>query len=150
MRIQVPEPLQASSWHVKQHHLQGKSGKPAPQETEQQPTEAAPEVDQQQQPRMAPETQAVSSGQMFAALANVGNFADMYPDSQAQAQPAEQVLAPAPMPAVPEEAPAEEDRPAAPEVGGSVLQSNRVSCNDVESQAVTLQASCHPFFPCQG
>lgn len=36
------------------------------------------------QPGVPPETQGVTSGQMFAALANVGNLADMYPDSQAE------------------------------------------------------------------
>ena len=78
----------------------------------QQPDQATASA--QQQPALALETQAVTSGQMFAALANVGDFADMYPNSQTQ--PAKQVPAYAPLSALPEETPLEDHTAAEPQV----------------------------------
>ena len=71
---------------------------------------------EQRQPKLLPETQGVTSGQMFAALANVGNLADIYPDSQAE--PARQLPAHEPPAVPPEEAAAPQDKsPDPPQVG---------------------------------
>ena len=69
---------------------------------------------QQQQPGLPPETQGVTSNQMFAALANVGNLADIYPDSQVE--PARQVQAHVPPLPLPEEAPVQDMSPEQPQV----------------------------------
>lgn len=63
----------------------------------------------QQQPGLPPETQGVTSGQMFAALANVGNLADIYPDSQTE--PARQEPALEPHTVLPEQASADNQSP---------------------------------------
>ena len=86
------------------------------------PAEQQPDIDpagksaaaQQQQPNLPPETQGVASNQMFAALANVGNLADIYPDSQVE--PARQVQAHVPPPPLPEEAPLQDRGPEQPQV----------------------------------
>ena len=75
---------------------------------------AAPQQ-QQQQPKLPPETQGVTSGQMFAALANVGNLAGIYPDSQVE--PARQVPAHEPQSTPPEETPVKDKSPEQPQVG---------------------------------
>ena len=68
---------------------------------------------QQPQPRMLPETQGVTDGQILAALANVRNFADMYPGSQAE--PVGQVPAHGPT-MLPEQAPGKLGNPGQPQV----------------------------------
>jgi len=80
----------------------------------QQPDQATASASAKQQPDLALETQAVTSGQMVAALADVGNFADMYPNSQTQ--PAKQVPAHAPLSALPEETTPEDKNAAEPQV----------------------------------
>ena len=80
----------------------------------QQPDQEIVSASAKQQPALALETQAVTSGQMYAALANVGNFADMYPNSQTQ--PAKQVPAHASLSALPKETTPEDDNAAEPQV----------------------------------
>ena len=64
---------------------------------------------EQQQPALPPETQVVTGGQMSAALANVGDLASMYPDSQVE--PAKQVPVHELPPVQPEGAPEKEVSP---------------------------------------
>ena len=80
----------------------------------QRPDQATASASAKQQPALPLKTQAVTSGQMFAALANVSNFADMYPNSQTQ--PAKQLPAHAPLSALPEETPLEDHTAAEPQV----------------------------------
>ena len=71
------ELLQGGSWKAK-HHSQGASpAHTAPAEP------AAPAALAEHRPSPLPETQAVTSGQMSDALANIGDLAAIYPDSQA-------------------------------------------------------------------
>ena len=85
--------------------------------TEQQPdvlTAAQEAAAEQQQPRLPPETQGVTSGQMGAALANIGDLASMYPDSQVE--PVRQVSAHEAPPVLPEQAPVTDGSPGQPRV----------------------------------
>ena len=102
--------MQEGSWRVK-HHLQAEPEAPAPS-AEQQPdvaTAAQHAPAEQQQPALPPETQVVTGGQMSAALANVGDLASMYPDSQVE--PAKQVPVHELPPVQPEGAPEKEVSP---------------------------------------
>ena len=95
--VQAPEELlQGSSWKAK-HHSQGASPAHAAPAVP-----AAPDERAEQRPSLPLETQAVTSGQMSDALANIGDLAAMYPDSQAQPAAPEQGTAPGYGPAEPQ------------------------------------------------
>ena len=87
------ELLQAGSWKAKHHSQGGSPAHAAPAEP------AAPAVPAEHRPSPLPETQAVTSGQMSDALANIGDLAAMYPDSQAKLSAPEQGTAPGSGPA---------------------------------------------------
>ena len=82
--VQAPEEVQGS-WRVKRHMQGEPDGSPAASKQPSQVarnTDEAPAEHAEQPPDLAPETQAITTGQLGAALANVGTFADLYPDTQ--------------------------------------------------------------------
>ena len=82
--------LQGGSWKAKRHSQGGS------------PAHAAPAAPAEDRPSPLPETQAVTSGQMSDALANIEDLAAIYPDSQAQPAAPEQGTAPGSGPAEPQ------------------------------------------------
>ena len=115
---EAEELLPGGSWKAKHHSQGGSPAHAAPAEP------AGPAAPAEHRPSPLPETQAVTSGQMSDALANIGDLAAIYPDSQAQ-------------PAAPEQGKAPGSGPAEPQVGaaqhvpwgceGDVLRPNHLS-----------------------
>ena len=95
---EAEELLPGGSWKAK-HHSQGASPAHAAPAAPAAPT--APAAPAEHRPSPLPETQAVTSRQMSDALANIGDLAAIYPDSQAEPAAPEQGMAPGCGPAEP-------------------------------------------------
>ena len=93
---EAEELLPRGSWKAKHHSQGGSPGHTAHAEP------AAPAAPAEHRPSPLPETQAVTSGQMSDALANIGDLAAIYPDSQAQPAAPQQGTAPGCGPAEPQ------------------------------------------------